>query len=433
MTGPWIERREFHSDAPRFEQLAGDHSALAAGDVAFLRSTASPGHWSDADRLWDRFLTTGTRWPAFRLVRDGSTLPRSRSSRKASVGSQRIDDLADPNHVLELYASGATVVLQALQFSDPAFARLSTNLALALDQPIQVNAYLSPRSARGLDVHFDFHDVVTVQLAGHKRWHVWDRLARSERPLKRGPAVAQPEASELGAPLVDRVVEPGDCLVIPRGFPHAAETVDDESAHLTIGVMAVTWSRLLRDRIDRVGSGTSLADPVGPSGRPDAALSELAATLGDLDIRRAVAEDVWRRQPQTRLRPRSGVALAADDRVAVTPGPLLWIDDRVGGGRKHSLALGDRRLRFPLECTPVITQVLRGRAWRLRQRAERCTRRRVAGCRAPAPRGRRRRRSCLSSSARSRRTDATSRSSPPRRRCGGGCSWRSGVPGAVTR
>ena len=58
---------------------------------------------------------------------------------------------------------------------------------------MQVNAYLTPPAERGLDIHFDFHDVFVVQLAGAKRWHVWPSLPRSERPVKRGPAVAQPE------------------------------------------------------------------------------------------------------------------------------------------------------------------------------------------------------------------------------------------------
>ena len=361
MTGRWIERREFHPDAPQLAELTGSRAALAGREATCHRGAAAPGDWSDAERLWDRFLAGGTRAPAFRLVREGTTLPRSKVTRHASVGSQRIADLVEPNHVLEHYASGATVVLQALQFSDPVYAKLSTNLALALDQPVQVNAYLSPPEARGLDIHFDFHDVVVVQLAGRKRWHVWERLPRSERPLKRGPAIPQPDVAELGPTLLDRVLEPGDCVVLPRGFPHAAETVDEASVHLTIGVMTVNWNRLLRDHIDAIASGTALADAVDPSdvaGR-SAAIEALTATLGELELRHALASDVWSRQPQTRLRPRVSPQLGERDRLTVTPGPLLWIDDRTAGPRrKPRLELGERRLRFPPDCTAFIADVL---------------------------------------------------------------------------
>ena len=36
------------------------------------------------------------------------------------------------------------MVIQGLQFSDPHLGRLATNLALDLDQAVQVNAYLTP-------------------------------------------------------------------------------------------------------------------------------------------------------------------------------------------------------------------------------------------------------------------------------------------------
>ena len=229
--------------------------------------------WGDAERLWDRFLGGGVRAPAFRLVRTGSTLSRREYCRSAPIGNEQVADVVEPNRVLEHYESGATVVLQALQFTDRVYAELSTNLALELDHPVQVNAYLTPPAERGLDIHFDFHDVVVVQLAGRKRWRIWSPLPRSERPLKRGPSISQPSLGRIGPGVLDRIVERGDCLAIPRGFPHAAESADAESAHLTIGIMALTWNRVVRDVIDEIASGSALADRLpfgGLGGSPTA-------------------------------------------------------------------------------------------------------------------------------------------------------------------
>ena len=149
--------------------------------------------------------------------------------------------MAEPNRVLEhVRVSGATVVLQALQFIDPAHAQLSTNLALELDQPIQVNAYLSPFGRAGLDIHFDFHDVFTVQLAGTSGGTSGPtRPQRTSRQARPGSGSAEDLTSwarrwSIGS-------STGRLPRHPRGFPHAAETTDYESAHLTIGVMAVTW------------------------------------------------------------------------------------------------------------------------------------------------------------------------------------------------
>ena len=320
-------------------------------------------------RLWDRFLTGGVRAPGFRLVRLGTTLTRRDYCRSAQIGNQQVDDIVEPNRVLEHYGSGATVVLQALQFSDPAHAEMSTNLALELDHPVQVNAYLTPPVERGLDIHFDFHDVLVVQLAGAKHWRVWPPLPRSERPVKRGRSVAQPVTDELGTPLLDRVLERGDCLAIPRGFPHAAESTDSESVHLTIGVMALTWDRVLRDVIDDTASGSALADrlPFGGLGgfahgdrpHPAEALAALSDHVTIDRLRHGIAAEVWRRQPRTRLRPRRPATVTADEAVSVTPGPLLWLDARPAADGKHAVHLGDRQLRFPADCTGFVTEVLR--------------------------------------------------------------------------
>jgi hypothetical protein len=363
----WVSRRQFHPAAPRLADFIDDPGCFVAGAVG-LRHAAVDAGWADAERLWDRFLGGGVRVPGFRLVRAGSTLARRDYCRSAPIGNEQLDDVVEPNRVLEHYASGATVVLQALQFTDRVYAELSTNLALELDHPVQVNAYLTPPAERGLDIHFDFHDVVVVQLAGRKRWRVWAPLARTERPVKRGPSISQPSSGELGPALLDLVVKRGDCLAIPRGFPHAAESVDAESVHLTIGIMALTWNRVVRDVIDDIASGSSLADrlpfgglggsPTSDGPRPDDALASLADQLTDARLRHSVAAEVWRRQPQTRLRRRQRVTIGVGQPVAVTAGPLLWLDPRPAADGKHALHLGDRRLRFPAECTPFVTNVV---------------------------------------------------------------------------
>lgn len=42
-------------------------------------------------------------------------------------------------------------------------------------------------------------------------------------------------------PLKQLKLRAGDVLYIPRGMPHVAQTANDSSAHLTIGLIGVTW------------------------------------------------------------------------------------------------------------------------------------------------------------------------------------------------
>ena len=170
-----------------------------------------------------------------------------------------------PNQVIARYRGGDTVVLQGLHHTDRQLAKVANNLALALDHPVQVNAYFSPESARGLDLHFDYHDVFVVQLGGCKRWRIWEPLPRTVNPVKGQHTIAKPQFEELGDPLLDLTLTAGDCLYLPRGFPHSAETVDEASEHLTIGLVAVTWQRVVRKAIDAEVAAGRLSDAL-PAG-----------------------------------------------------------------------------------------------------------------------------------------------------------------------
>ncbi|MEZ5373666.1 MAG: cupin domain-containing protein [Microthrixaceae bacterium] len=366
-------RREFHREAPRLGDLS-DLGGAGPGEPLgtaprHLPARVAEVHRTDPEAWWDDLLTRSPRAPAYRMVKEGEVLPRSLVCRRSGVGHQQLDDLIEPNRVLESYDDGASLVLQGLQHTDPAMARLSNNLALELDQPVQLNAYLSPASARGLDLHFDYHDVIVVQLSGTKAWRVWAPLDRSRLPQKRGPGIPKPTWDEVGDPVIETVVHPGDVLVIPRGHPHAAATIDDESAHLTIGIMSLTWQALIAMRLRDTAGGPALASTFHDAEPARSnALADLRAELSPDALARAHRLEVWRRQPRTRLRPRR-CTFDPDADLAFTPGPLLWLDDPSGearsepsdDGRTHppvSLQLGDRAITLPAAATPLLEILL---------------------------------------------------------------------------
>ena len=350
--------------------MVGDVDAFQR-DVVYRRPLhtrvqGSIDRFADSEALWRTLLRCGTRRPAFRLVRAGSTVERSGVSRRAGIGNRSLDDVIDPNRVVDRYRNGDTVVLQGLHHTDPHLAELANNLALALDQPIQINAYLSPPGERGLDVHFDFHDVFVVQLAGAKRWRVWEPLERTRNPVKGSHTIAAPNLDELGDPLLDLTLRVGDVLHVPRGYPHIAESLDELSDHLTIGLVAVTWQRVVHKAVDaEVAAGrmsaplsTGLLDP-----RADVAvdldkslgLDALRTQLSPDILRHWLAREIWRRQPATRLRPRCVPELKSSE-VTFTPGPLLWLTPV---GDRAVLGLGDRLLDLPIEAYDFLANMLK--------------------------------------------------------------------------
>ena len=283
-------------------------------------------------------------------------------TRRAGIGNRDLTDLIAPNQVIARYRGGDTVVLQGLHHTDRRLARVANNLALALDHPVQINAYFSPADARGLDLHFDYHDVFVVQLGGSKRWRIWKPLPRTTDPVKGAHTIARPSFDEVGEPLLDLTLEAGDCLYLPRGYPHSAETTDRRSEHLTIGLVAVTWQRLIRKAIDAQVAAGRLSGALPPgllepgSSAPDAAdqLEGLQSQLAPGVLRHRMAREIWRRQPATRLRPRITPELGSSP-LMFTPGPLLWlttIDARA------VLGLGDRVLDMPVEALDFLAALL---------------------------------------------------------------------------
>jgi Cupin superfamily protein len=212
---------------------------------------------NDVERL---ICSTGIRYPAFRLVKEGDQL---------DVGEYTTDvrwrppfsAVADVGRVLAEWEDGATIVLQALHVNWLPVAEFCRELERDLGQSTQTNAYYTPRGSQGFAVHHDTHDVFVLQVAGEKRWAVYEPLL--ELPLK--DQRYSKGLGQAGEPTHELTLHPGDTLYLPRGWLHEAATSDTDSLHLTVGINTYTWMDALR-----------------------AALVDCA---GDVEFRRAVPRD----------------------------------------------------------------------------------------------------------------------------------------------
>ena len=117
--------------------------------------------------------------------------------------------------------------------------RRSINFAAAIEREMgintEVNAYLSFSKGGAFKPHWDFMDVLVVQVHGNKRWRVWN----TEVPYP----VRLADRTKVNASVApDQEVEmaPGDVLFIPRGEPHSAAVSTKHSVHLTIGLLSPT-------------------------------------------------------------------------------------------------------------------------------------------------------------------------------------------------
>jgi lysine-specific demethylase/histidyl-hydroxylase NO66 len=303
----------------------------------------------DVDRI---LSTTSLRTPAFRLVETGEQIPETAYTRSGTTGSKPVAGMADPARVFELFRDGATIVFQGLHRYHEPVTRFCRELEIELGHPCQVNAYVTPAGAQGLELHDDPHDVFVLQAFGRKSWEIHTAPGEDER---------EPLRAEIG---------PGDCIYMPTGTPHAASTQRSLSGHLTVGVHVVAWRELVRAALDRIASDPSLDEPI-PAGWPadveglERSLRErleAAGTALDALDTRGIVDARFERFLSTRLPLIRGALVDQGALDGISDGSRLTHRDgsicviRIRGERLVVL-LGDRRLEMPAWLEPAMRRI----------------------------------------------------------------------------
>ncbi len=305
----------------------------------------------DVDRI---VSSQGLRLPAFRLVRDGGTLPSSSYTKTTRTGSEAATGVMDAQAVYREFAAGATMVFQGMHRYWQPFALFCRQLEQSLGHPVQANAYVTPPGSQGFDAHEDEHDVFVLQSHGTKRWKVHER---HDLPPTRPP-------------LIDSAIGPGDSLYIPAGFPHSASTQADASVHVTVGILSLTWAKVLSEAVKLTEGDLMIDEPLplrfaerdNLSQVVEERLTELGAIIAKADAT-LIADRLRRgflttRQPVLRGQIHQLLSLndVADDSVVrVRAGAMCVLrstDDEL------SVFLGDRELRMPAWLEPAMRVIV---------------------------------------------------------------------------
>jgi ribosomal protein L16 Arg81 hydroxylase len=168
-----------------------------------------------------------------------SAVRMSRGNDKKGPDNYRLTDGSlDLDSIRDDSAAGYTLVLDGVEQYLRTVGTLARSLEVALNFPVQVNAYVTPPLSSGLIPHYDDHDVLILQIQGTKTWHLYVGADRPPREIQRDKDKAVDLAS-LPAP-TDLRLAAGDVLYVPRGRVHAAEADAEPSIHLTVGIHAPT-------------------------------------------------------------------------------------------------------------------------------------------------------------------------------------------------
>jgi hypothetical protein len=199
------------------------------------------------------------------------------------------DGRVDVARLGALHADGATLIINQVEDKLAPVADLCAALELAFSAPVQANLYLTPANEAGFAPHFDTHDVFVLQTRGRKLWTLYESSLELPLPAQ----AASVEADRLGPLLCEIELCAGDTLYVPRGVVHAAAAGDLASAHLTVGVLAYTWTDLIYEAL----AGVVLTDPAFRASLPrrfagaDFDAADAASVMGGLIRRFAEAAD----------------------------------------------------------------------------------------------------------------------------------------------
>lgn len=152
----------------------------------------------------------------------------------------------DRGAVIDNFRNGATIVLPQLHFADGTLYAFCLGLERDFGARIQTNIYLTPTNASGFGIHYDDHDVLVLQMAGRKKWEIYGQ--REGLPF-RGEKFSS-ERDDPGPLRAELVLEPGQCLYVPRGLCHRAVNEGQEpSLHITIGILVQTWAEFMLEAV----------------------------------------------------------------------------------------------------------------------------------------------------------------------------------------
>jgi len=100
----------------------------------------------------------------------------------------------------------------------------------------------------GVGPHIDQYDVFIIQGSGKRHWRVGDKDIGQYKETIQAGALRQIEGFDA---VIDEILEPGDILYIPPGFPHEGDTLEPSMSY-SIGYRSPKEQELLSNFADYV-------------------------------------------------------------------------------------------------------------------------------------------------------------------------------------
>lgn len=140
-------------------------------------------------------------------------------------------------HAKKYHQTGHTLVIKNAEKSHPLLKNLAQEFSSFFYAPVDIQLFCSPTDTSGFTWHYDVEDVFVFQTQGSKHFTL------RQNTLHPSPSMAslpkdlgfEKEQSDL---FINVTLAAGDWLYIPAGWWHKAHTTDQESMHISLGVLS---------------------------------------------------------------------------------------------------------------------------------------------------------------------------------------------------
>ncbi|MFI9630470.1 cupin domain-containing protein [Streptomyces sp. NPDC052042] len=235
-----------------FEDLVGDAGVFFSehfNKKPLLRRGALEGSTRSlvSVRQLDDIVAMEAVSPSYlRVAKDGRGVPGKAYTRTVADRGAALTEAVVPEQVYELFRSGGTITWNALNHFLPSARHLVDVFARTFACPSEVVAFLTPAGKDGYAPHHDPVDVYVIQIEGTKDWRIW------EPPAGRRADRASHRPEDLGTPVIETTLRPGDVLYLPYGTPHAAAAKAEVSLHLSVTVEPRRWRDLVSETVEHL-------------------------------------------------------------------------------------------------------------------------------------------------------------------------------------
>jgi len=173
-----------------------------------------------------------------------------------------------PAVLWDFYNNGCSIRMLNPQTFHNGVWRLCSTLQEHFQNMVGANVYLTPPGTQGFAPHWDDVEVFMLQLEGKKHWKIYNPRSKDETlPRFSSDNLDQ---DEVGTPVIETDLEPGDMIYMPRGTIHQGNCLSEEhSLHITISAYQLnSWTDLLEKLLPAALTAASQEDVEFRAGLP---------------------------------------------------------------------------------------------------------------------------------------------------------------------